>query len=72
MDTRRVFLKQCIPDAYNEAPVDLFFHQRTVADPEAKPDEFVVEEILDHKITSEGEWLFLTWWRGFPHMGTCQ
>ena len=66
MDTPRSFLKPCIPDTYNDSPVDLFFHQRTVADPEARPDEFVVEEILNHKIDDKGNWTFLTWWKGYP------
>lgn len=53
-------------DTYNEAPIPLFFHKRTVVDPEAQPDEYIVEEILNHKVDEKGDIWFLTHWRGYP------
>ena len=66
MDAARSFLKPFVKDTYNDAPVPLFYHKRTVVDPEAQPDEFIVEEILDHKVDAKGDYSFLTHWRGYP------
>ncbi len=46
-------------------PLPLFFHQRTVDDPEAAPDEWVVDQIIKHRWRSDGKPEFLTVWKGF-------
>ena len=50
----RSFLKPYAEDTYNRDPIPLFYHRRTVVDENAEPDDFEVEEILDHKIGRNG------------------
>jgi Chromo (CHRromatin Organisation MOdifier) domain len=47
-------------------PIPLYFHQRTEIDEDALPDEWEVDEIVDHKRDSKGNLLFLTKWKGYP------
>ena len=61
----RSFLKPYTEDTYNRDPIPLFYHRRTVVDENAEPDDFEVEEILDHKIDRNGQERFLTHWRGY-------
>ena len=61
----RIFLKPYMEDTYNRDPIPLFYHRRTVVDENAEPDDFEVEEILDHKIGKNGEERYLTHWRGY-------
>ena len=59
------WLKPYKEDMYNKAPVPLNYHRLTVVDEGALGDEFVVEEILDHRVRN-GKEEYLTWWRGSP------
>ena len=61
----RSFLKPYVEDTYNGNPIPLFYHRRTVVDAEAMPDEYDVEEILDHKFDKDGGERYLTHWKGF-------
>ena len=42
----QTFLKPALNDTYLGAPVPLFYHKRTVLDPEAQVDEYIVEKFL--------------------------
>jgi len=59
----RSFLKPYTEDTHNRDPIPLFYHRRTVVDENALPDEFEVEEVLDHK-EMKGKPVFLTLWKG--------
>lgn len=59
------FLKPFWEDTVYGDPIPLFYHQRTVVDPEAQPDEWVVEKILRHRIGPDGNLEFYTHWRGY-------
>ena len=59
----RSALKLYVSDPVGEH-VPLFFHKRTVQDPEAAPDEWIVEKILRHKDV-DGKTMFLTKWQGW-------
>ena len=58
------FMKPYVPDVYNGEPKPLYFHQRTVPDPDAAPDEWNVDTILDHR-EKDGKFEFLTKWEGY-------
>ena len=62
----RSFLKPYQEDVFNKDPIPLFFHRRTILDEEARPDEYEVEKILEHKQLEDGSFLFLTKWEGHP------
>jgi hypothetical protein len=56
----RSYLKEYREDAFNERPVPLFFHKRTVRfAKEPPPTKLAVQDILDHYIDSEGNYTFL-------------
>lgn len=61
----RSFLKKCLNQTFQGQPIPLFYHKRTVIDPEAQVDEWIVEKILRHRINKKGEVEFLTQWKGF-------
>ena len=46
-------------------PVPLFYHRRTVVDPEAEPDEWLVEKVVKHRVTRSGKFEFLVRWQGY-------
>ena len=58
------FLKPYIEDVFNGQPKPIFYHQRTVPDAEAAPDEWIVDKILNHRVRN-GETQFLTKWEGY-------
>ena len=58
------FLKPYRTDEFNGQPKPIFWHQRTVPDAEATPDEWNVNEVLDHRVR-KGEMQFLTQWEGY-------
>ena len=66
MGAHQSFLKPYNEDTCNKDPMPLFFHRRTIVDAKALPDEYEVEEILDHRITRGGKEEYLTWWKGWP------
>ena len=43
----------------------LFFHRRTIQDPEGAPDEWKVDKVLGHRTKPNGEYQFLTQWCGY-------
>ena len=58
------FMKPYVTDAFVGQPKPLFFHQRTVPDPDATPDEWNVHRILDFR--GEGATLeYLVHWEGY-------
>ena len=61
----RNFFKPYIKDPTTEDHTPLFFHKRTTQDPDATPEEWEVEKILDHKISENGQKFFLTKWQGW-------
>ena len=65
MKAHRSFLKIYPYEDMIGEPLPMFYHQRTVSDVEATPDEWVVERILGHKEDPPGNKLFLTRWKGF-------
>ena len=60
----RRFLKEYVEDKWNGRPVPLFFHKRTVVDPDAAPDEWIVDKILNHRSNGKGGYEFLTHFQG--------
>ena len=52
-------------DELTSDPIPLYFHRRTVPDPEAVPDEWIVDEIIGHRQEPNGSYKFLTKWVGF-------
>ena len=59
----RSMLKPYVQDVVIGRPTEMFYHKRTEFDPEAMPDEWNVDKILDHKF-ERGQWKFLTKWEG--------
>ena len=58
-------LKLYIPDSFAGEPIPLYFHKRTVPDPDAEPDEWIVEDILTHRRLPDGSgYEFKTKWEG--------
>ena len=57
------FMKPYVTDVFNGNPKALFWHQRTVPDPDAAPEEWNVDEILDFR-ERDGKPEFLTKWEG--------
>ena len=43
----------------------LFYHCRTVVDPHAEPDEWLVEKVVKHRVTKSGKFEFLVRWQGY-------
>lgn len=58
------FLKPSLNKQFLGRPVPLFFHKRTVLDPEAGEDEWLVERILNHRYKN-GCLEFFTHWKGY-------
>jgi hypothetical protein len=65
MKAHRSFLKPFKEEIFVGSPTPLFFHQRTVLDPSAAPDEYEVDKILRHRRDEKGNYEFLTKWKGF-------
>ena len=65
ISSHRSFLKYFIPDEVLGKSVPLFYHRRTVQDPEAAPDEWIVDEVIGHRVEPDGTVKFLTKWRGY-------
>eukprot|EP00667_Euglena_gracilis_P030272 EG_transcript_41574 len=57
-------LKVYVDDIFGGEPLPLYYHKRTVRDPDAEPDEWITEEILSHRRTPQGTWEFKTKWKG--------
>ena len=64
MKAPRSFLKIYEEDPNWGNPTPLYYHKRTVSDPEAMPDEWIVEKIISHR-ENKGKLEFLTRWKGF-------
>jgi hypothetical protein len=64
MKAHRSFMKPCFNDNCLGQAVPLFYHKRTILDPEAQADEWIVDKILKHR-KKDGQWEFLTKWQGF-------
>lgn len=58
------FMKPYVMDVFNGNPKPLFYHQRTVPDPDATPDEWIVDKILDHR-GQDSDLQLLTKWEGY-------
>jgi len=58
------FLKLAFNDTYLGQPIPLYYHQRTVIDPEAQGDEWIVDKILKHRYRN-GELEFFNNMEGF-------
>ena len=43
----------------------MFYHRRTVVDPQMLIDEWVVDKILKHRVTPEGKMEFYVKWLGY-------
>lgn len=70
------FLKLYREDKFSGDPIPLYYHQRTVPDPDAAPDEWNVEQILEHRIRNGVHELKVLWegysaeeatWESPPH-----
>ena len=59
------FLKPCLSKYFLGKPIPLYYHQRTVIDPEAQVDEWIVDRILKHRVDRAGNVEFLTTWKGY-------
>ena len=55
MMAHRSWLKPYIVDTFNQDPIPLAYHRMKVIDEGALKDEFVVEEILDHRFRNGKE-----------------
>ena len=64
MDVNVGDLKRFVEDKLNGDPVPLFYHQRTVTNLEASPDEGVVDKILGHRVDKDGKYWFKVKWEG--------
>ena len=49
MGAHRGSLKPYVKDVFTEIPIKLYYHRRTVTDPEGAPDEYILETILGHE-----------------------
>lgn len=58
------FLKPYYEDTFSGNPKPLYHHQRTVPDPDAGPDEWNVERVVDHRLR-DGQREYLIHWEGF-------
>ena len=58
------FLKHAFNDTYLGQSVPLYYHKRTIIDPEAQGDEWIVDKIVRHRY-KRGELEFFTTWKGF-------
>ena len=57
------YLKHYKEDSCLGNPVPLFYHRRTVVDPDAEPDEWLVEKVVKHRVTKSGKFEFLVRWQ---------
>ena len=58
------FLKPYVEDEFSAHPKPLFFHQRTVPDLEATPDEWVVDKVVGYRV-KDGNPEFQVHWEGY-------
>ena len=65
INTKVRFLKPWQGDSLGEPHLPLFFHQQTTVDEDAEPTDWIVQEIVDHKIEN-GQKFFKVLWEGFP------
>jgi len=61
------FLKIFKEDKFSGTGVPLYFHRRTVPDPQAQPDEYETDRVLDHKVDADGKFWFKVLWKGLPN-----
>ena len=59
------YLKPYKEDSCLGNPVPLFYHRRTVVDPDAEPDEWLVKKVFRHRVTKSGKFEFLVRWQGY-------
>ena len=57
-------LKPYREDVVLGLPTPMFYHRRTIPDPEAAPDEWLVDRIIGHRKEKDGSFRFLTKWQG--------
>ena len=71
MKAHYTFLKKYVEDEFNGKKIELYHHKRTVEDEEeGEPDEWIVDEIVDHKMDKKKGPLFKTKWKGFEEETT--
>ena len=61
----RSFLKKCFNKNNVGQGYPMFYHRRTVVDPQMLVDEWVVDRILKHRIMPDGKVQFKIKWLGF-------
>ena len=61
----RTFLKKSFNNHTMGQGTPLFYHRRTVVDPQMLVDEWVVDKILKHRMTPEGKIEFYVKWLGY-------
>ena len=64
VSAHQTFLKPSFNKRFLGHPVPLYYHRRTVLDPEAQEEEWIVDRILKHR-TREGKLEFLVKWVGY-------
>ena len=64
MGAHRGSLKPYVKDVFAENPIKLYYHRRTVTDPEGAPDEYTLEKILGHE-ERDGRLFFRVKWEGW-------
>ena len=55
----RSFLKEYWEDTFNEKPVPLYFHKRTVRFAKEPPSRLQIKRIAGHRIEADGNMSFL-------------
>ena len=58
------YMKHYVEDTFNGNPKPLYYHQRTVPDPDATPDEWNVKKVLKHRGKNK-DLKFLVKWEGY-------
>jgi hypothetical protein len=61
----RTFLKKSFNKHTLGQVIPLFYHKRTVVDPQMLLEESVVDKILKHRVTPEGKIEFYVKWLGY-------
>ena len=65
MSVHRRVLKEWLADPFSGTPLPLYYFQRTEHEESHQPDEFIVQEIIDHRLNDRGKMEFLTVWVGY-------
>lgn len=57
-------LKPYQSDEQSSHGIEMFYHKRTMPIPDAPPDTWLTEKVVDHKRDADGKLWFLTKWQG--------